>query len=748
MAHCVAEVEALGVKLARDGTREDRERFAEGLEYLTAIHRRAWSAWDRDRKKSEVYIHKKDDSFQLQDQGEGTVSLTRLKEFLAEQESVRRKFDDERPNLEEGGAEQGDADGRGGRSRTGGRTREPPSPERAEALIKEEKPAEAERLLDRLLRAIPGDPELLAMRAVARLNQENSLGALEDANAALARDPRHEGASQVKTFVESSGRGAGANVKLRRPDFGGLSAGEAGPSGGARVQSPAGESQAAEWATFGTSPAPTATERAKTVHGDPGPTSALLLLESARRKFKLGDVSGALLEVTRALAADKSNPRAWALRAAISNRLGNHDAAVKDATEALRLDPKNVGALVERGYARYNLGQYPAALEDLGAAITLEPTNALAHLYRAMVLEKLQRFTEAIVDYEAAVRLDPALKPLLDEARARMGFGGPGSGGRGGAPLPPWAVVGALGALLLWWLNRPAARTSASVAAPEPEPSPREEFPAPLAAGFSPGSVLGGNFRVEGELGSGGMGIVYLALDITLKRAVAIKRLKPEMYQSPEMRDRFLKEAQFAARLRHPHLAEIFSVVSDPDGELYLVFELVPGESLDALLKKRGKLELAEARRILGGVASALDYAHGERVIHRDLKPGNIMVDSQGRAKVMDLGLARETRSPTDMTQTAAWGTPLYMAPEQHLGRISRASDLYALGVMAYEMLTGSRPFQGGAILDNKLNGVFPKPSSLNPGLSPHIDAALARALDPDPDKRFASAAELVGALA
>jgi serine/threonine-protein kinase len=254
---------------------------------------------------------------------------------------------------------------------------------------------------------------------------------------------------------------------------------------------------------------------------------------------------------------------------------------------------------------------------------------------------------------------------------------------------------------------------------------------------------VGGGYRIIRELGRGGMGVVYEADDLALKRRVAIKRMLGGANGSEAERAQFLREAQAVARLRHPRLVQIFNVLSD--GDLFLVFELVDGEPLDQVLARRGKLPPAEVRRLLADTGAALQCAHAERVIHRDLKPANVVVERSGSAKVMDFGIAHQASvGATQQTSAAASGTPPYMAPEQCFGTVSKASDLYSLGVMAYELLLGRRPFDGEDHLQRKLRGEFPPPSAVDPSLPRGLDAFFARALAPDPTRRFGSADELL----
>ncbi|MFH1726404.1 MAG: protein kinase [Elusimicrobiota bacterium] len=259
--------------------------------------------------------------------------------------------------------------------------------------------------------------------------------------------------------------------------------------------------------------------------------------------------------------------------------------------------------------------------------------------------------------------------------------------------------------------------------------------------------ILGGNFRIESEIGRGGMGIVYAATDLTLQRRVAIKRMRQEILQNQRELKLFLAEARLVASLRHPNVVEILSIVRE-SGQLFLVFEFVPGRSLQQLVADTGRLPYRQARVILRQIARGLDYAHSRKVIHRDLKPSNIMIDDNGNAKIMDFGIAHQAKKTVArLTRAEVWGTPEYMAPEQELGSISKESDLYALGVCFYEMVTGVPPFEGPNFLAQKRQMVFSPPSKRVDGLPGRVDALLRRALNVDPSQRFHAGLEFVSEL-
>jgi serine/threonine-protein kinase len=257
-----------------------------------------------------------------------------------------------------------------------------------------------------------------------------------------------------------------------------------------------------------------------------------------------------------------------------------------------------------------------------------------------------------------------------------------------------------------------------------------------------------GRYEVQGVVGEGSMGRVYRAYDPMAKRVVAIKTLKTEYLtgtRGEEYLKRFRKEAQFAGNLAHPHVTTVFDV-----GDDFFVMELLEGVTLQRRLQQVGRLELAEVLRILGPVAEGLDYAHSKGTIHRDIKPSNIMILPDGRPKIMDFGVAHLTS--TAMTSAGEFvGSPSYMAPEQITSsQASARTDLFSLAVVAYEMLTGRKCFDGESIAQivHSVVNVDPPPlSSSHPTLPPHFDDVFRRALAKDPSVRFPSGRSFVGAL-
>lgn len=276
-------------------------------------------------------------------------------------------------------------------------------------------------------------------------------------------------------------------------------------------------------------------------------------------------------------------------------------------------------------------------------------------------------------------------------------------------------------------------RLKARQAAPPP---PKQGQPPPPGVNVY-GRTIGGRYELKGTLGEGGMGTVYEGWDLQERRQVAVKRMHSWLNEYAEEYARFKHEAEIVARLRHPNIVGVYGVV-EQDGDVYLIFEYLAGKTLSGLIRERKGLSLQECKDILGGVCSAVDYAHRQNVIHRDLKPGNIMVDSAGLAKVMDFGLASELReSMTRVTHQTLAGTPLYMAPEQDQGIVKKECDIYAIGVCLYEMLAGAPPFNNKDLLKQKLHKDYKEVTTLLPWLPSGVDRVIARALEPEPALRY-----------
>ncbi|MEA2551172.1 MAG: eukaryotic-like serine/threonine-protein kinase, partial [Actinomycetota bacterium] len=259
------------------------------------------------------------------------------------------------------------------------------------------------------------------------------------------------------------------------------------------------------------------------------------------------------------------------------------------------------------------------------------------------------------------------------------------------------------------------------------------------------GSVLGGRYRVEARIGAGGMAEVFRGFDTTLNRTVAIKTLNAPYARDASFVERFRREAQAAARLSHPNIVATYDSGTDGDTQ-YIVMEFIEGRTLAEFLGSGKTLTSVHATEIAEKVCEALTAAHSQGVIHRDIKPGNIMVTRDGSVKVMDFGIARMISGPETAPQTSVvMGTATYISPEQAKGLpVDARSDLYSLGAVLYERLAGRPPFVGDssvAVAYKQVNETPQPPSVHNPDVPPSLDAVVMRALAKNPANRYQDAA-------
>ena len=257
------------------------------------------------------------------------------------------------------------------------------------------------------------------------------------------------------------------------------------------------------------------------------------------------------------------------------------------------------------------------------------------------------------------------------------------------------------------------------------------------------GLVLGDRYSLVSRIASGGMGDVWEADDTVLSRSVAVKVLRPGTDEEEVFARRFRSEALYTANLCHPNIATVFDY-GEVDNLAYLVMELVPGEPLSALVRREGALEPDRVRAIMGQAALALGAAHEAGVVHRDVKPANILVMPDGTVKLTDFGIARAVDGSGHTQTGEVLGTPHYLSPEQALGEAATgASDLYALGVVAHELLTGRRPFDKGTPVATALAQVNDTPPPLPPHVPPGLRSLIEQCLAKQAADRPASAREL-----
>jgi eukaryotic-like serine/threonine-protein kinase len=264
------------------------------------------------------------------------------------------------------------------------------------------------------------------------------------------------------------------------------------------------------------------------------------------------------------------------------------------------------------------------------------------------------------------------------------------------------------------------------------------------------GRLIGGRYRLIAPLGEGGMATIWRALDEQLDREVAIKLLREQYGADPGFAARFRQEARAAGSLSHPNIVPVYDYGTDADGTQFIVMQLVEGDDLATILRERGSLDTDEAVRIALGVASALEAAHRRGLVHRDVKPGNILLTDDGDVKVTDFGIARAVAEASMTVTGTTLGSVHYFSPEQARGdEVTGASDVYALGIVLYEMLSGRRPFEGDSaagVALKRLNEDPAPPESIRPVPS-GLSAIVMRALQREPRDRFPDAGSFGEAL-
>jgi eukaryotic-like serine/threonine-protein kinase len=261
------------------------------------------------------------------------------------------------------------------------------------------------------------------------------------------------------------------------------------------------------------------------------------------------------------------------------------------------------------------------------------------------------------------------------------------------------------------------------------------------------GTVLSGRYKLEAKLGSGGMSTVYLARDTTLDRQVAVKVMHREMSEQADQLERFRQEARAVAKLSHPNVVAVIDAGED-GGHPYIVFEYVEGETLKQRIKRVGALDPQEALAYAIEIARGLTVAHARKMVHRDIKPQNVLIDAEGRAKLTDFGISRQLEQDGMTATGRVLGTTDYVAPEQAMGYpVDQRSDIYSLGVVLYEMLVGQVPFHADSqvgVAMKHVNEELPDVQQRRPELSAAAAMVVERATAKDPDQRYQRVSELI----
>ena len=471
---------------------------------------------------------------------------------------------------------------------------------------------------------------------------------------------------------------------------------------------------------------------------EPGSNALARLVSSSGSKLAVKDYKDAVDDADKALKLDPNNVRALYYRASAHNLIGEYGDAAQDATRGLTIAPSDAPLHDVRAWAYNRMGRFVDAIADAHSALESDPHDGYALANRAYADEQRGDYESMAEDYKAAAALNPQFESAYADAARRHGLapeperrdGRPPLGDRRRKQAKSFALV-LFSSLLGGMLIALGILHISSMVKAAPAPAPALAVARGIEAVYTLGKPLG----------QGGMGVVYEAFDRQLKRSVAIKMLRDEYKLDDAAKASFMQEARTVAELHHPSIVDIHNIIEDERG-LYLVFERLQGRTLDTVIAEQQRLTLSEVKRVLRAVCEALEYAHARDVVHRDLKPANVMLTEGGGVKVLDFGISRhaaQAGGKAATTQTVV-GTPHYMAPEQEYGVVQKENDVFSLGAVLYEMVTGVRPYEGSH--QNKLSKGYIRASTRVAGVPHALDVLIDRSLEPDPEKRLKSPAE------
>ncbi|UPT73810.1 MAG: protein kinase [Elusimicrobiota bacterium] len=571
---------------------------------------------------------------------------------------------------------------------------------------------------DAVLRRASDSAPAWTARAAASYGLGNYLQAVEDARRALALDPNDKTAFALMKLSE--GRAAAA------PRFENASL-----------------AQSVEREYHGMVQQLNQVEQVRALPVErPAAAAIKRFTQSASAKLAVKDYHGAVGEADKALELEGDNADALFYRAAAQNLLGRYGDAERDASKGLALSPSAAHLRDARAWAYIRMGRFADAVADANHSLEIDPKNPYAYANRGHASEGRGDYEAMAGDLKKAAELNALFEPDYRDSTRRHGIV-PEELSRERAEKPFIERLAprtrSFGVMLVFTLSGGLLIGLGLMHVGGGLRDAKEKKAA--ASGAAAPAALAQRYELGRAIGQGGMGVVYEARDKTLKRRVAIKMLREEFLKDEQAKKALVEEATTVAELSHPSIVDIHAVEQDEAG-VYLVFERLEGRTLDEVIAEKKAMPLSEVKKVLGPVCAALVYAHDHDVVHRDLKPGNVMLTDSGGVKVLDFGISRHaalrggTKAAT--TQTVV-GTPHYMAPEQEYGVIRRENDVFSLGAVLYEMITGVRPFDGAT--PAKLAKSYLRPSTRVPGLSAELDALIDGALEPDPDKRIATPA-------
>ena len=612
---------------------------------------------------------------------------------------------------------------------------------------------EAEETASSAIEVNPENTDAYKARAMARVNLEDRKGALEDVKRAMELDPQDESARILSILISSN---------KEAPDLKTIASIEAMKNAISANKEDVLDLSGDK--SFKRSNKLKSAEKLLTEKDLKEKNNrsinfgkSKLFLKKAAAKNSLGDYSDAVKYASMSIKEDGNNLNAYLERAIANNFLGHYDKAISDATQTLEKDSGNVQALNIRSWALNKKGNFRLAGGDATAAIKLNPNFADAWFNRANANKKMGDYKRMLQDYRQAALLSKNYNSHYRDAVARYAKRVPGftydnslfqtSKAESGSPLRKFFILMAFtitGGLLIGFAffhmasSKLAKSPAGGVVALPDELSPDIFYE----------GVASGKYKIEKKIGMGAMGTVYQAVDQSLERKVAIKKMNDEIRVNEREKQRFLQEARVVALLHHPNIVEIYTIFEE-DENVYLVFEYIAGRTLDMMLSDEVRMSFERSKGIFDEVSKALIYAHSKNIVHRDLKLSNIMIDDEeGFVKVMDFGLARKAmESMSRLTNAEIVGSPAYMAPEQDSGASGKQCDVFALGVCLYEVLTGDLPFKGPDFHNQKERKLYTPVSSVSPAAPNGIDALIAKTLEPDPEKRFKSVEEWKEAL-